>query len=195
MSIGGRPMNRNAEVAPGAGSVNDLVSLALTDLNNAEVKYPGYRLQRLVTFRIDMDETEIAKFADLTEVVAAPAWNADALFAEQLRSLISRAGLGPLFEESGPGLHHHAIRPTGHLHYSGEVDELGMERWRAYYRSMPPVRQMLAASIIWLYRGKKDTTWLRRVPCTWHAAGSVAELRRAGLLRDWAKLVVWYPGW
>jgi hypothetical protein len=187
---------RKTEGAYGAASVNDLMAAALVDPGKAMDVYPAYRLQRLVALRIDMDGEEIDRFAELSGVaVAPPAVNADAIFDRHLRTLIMQTGLAPLFEESGPGLHHHAIRPTGFLHHFEEVDALGMERWRAYYRSMPLASQMLAASIIWLYRGKKDTTWLRRVPCTWHAAEALAELRQAGLLRDWAKLVVWYPGW
>jgi hypothetical protein len=33
---------------------------------------------------------------------------------------------------------------------------------RADYRAMTAAQQMLAASIIWLYRGGKDNRWLRR---------------------------------
>jgi hypothetical protein len=196
MSIDGQQKSLVAEDAPGPASVNGLIEAALADPGNAEESHPGYRLQRLVTLRLDMDEVEIGKLADLTGVAAKPlAVNADALFDENLRAAMARAGLWPLFEESGPGLHHQAIRPTGYLYHFDEVDALGMEAWRAYYRSMAPARQMLAASIIWLFRGRKDKTWLRRVPCAWHAAQGIAEMRRAGLLQDWAKLIVRYPGW
>jgi hypothetical protein len=42
-------------------------------------------------------------------------------------------------------------------YYVGQVDAVAMERWRADYRGMGAERQMLAASIVWLYRGGKDT--------------------------------------
>jgi hypothetical protein len=70
-----------------------------------------------------------------------------------------------------------------------------MERWRADYRGMPNHRQMLAASIIWLYRGGKDNCWLRRVPCTWCVADALHDLKAAAAIADWARLLVLYPGW
>ncbi len=66
---------------------------------------------------------------------------------------------------------------------------------RADYRAMTAAQQMLAASIIWLYRGGKDNRWLRRVPCTWHAADAIDEMRRRDALADWGRLIPLYPGW
>jgi hypothetical protein len=60
---------------------------------------------------------------------------------------------------------------------------------------MMAAQQMLAASIIWLYRGGKDNRWLRRVPCTWHAADAIDEMRRRDVLTDWGCLICLYPGW
>ena len=54
---------------------------------------------------------------------------------------------------------------------------------------------MMAASIIWLYRAGKDNVWLRRVPCTWHAADAIDRLNAAGAFGDWARLYALYPGW
>jgi hypothetical protein len=56
-------------------------------------------------------------------------------------------------------------------------------------------RQMLAASIIWLYRAAKDNVWLRRVPCTWHAGEAIACMKAAGVLGGWARHFALYPGW
>jgi hypothetical protein len=84
---------------------------------------------------------------------------------------------------------------TGYDYHADAVDAWGMERWRADYRAMTAVQQMLAASIIWLYRGGKDNRWLRRVPCTWHAADAIDEMRRRDVLADWGRLISLYPGW
>ena len=118
-----------------------------------------------------------------------------ALFNNHLRDAIVRFGLTSLFCDNGPGRHHHAIRPTGYDYHADAVDAWGMERWRADYRAMAEAQQMLAASIIWLYRGGKDKRWLRRVPCTWHAADAIDEMRRRDVLTDWGCLISLYPGW
>jgi hypothetical protein len=54
---------------------------------------------------------------------------------------------------------------------------------------------MLVASLLWLYRGGEDKTWMARLPKAWHAVDALVALRAAGLLEDWAKLVALYPGW
>ena len=54
---------------------------------------------------------------------------------------------------------------------------------------------MLAATIVWLYQHGADSTWLRRVPCTWSAAEALHYLRDAGCLPQWQRLVATCPGW
>jgi hypothetical protein len=115
-------------------------------------------------------------------------------FDDHLRHVIARYRMQRLFSDDGPGLYHHAIRPTGYDFHGGGVIPLGMEQWRANYRAMTDERQMLAASIIWLYRAAKDNVWLRRVPCTWHAGDAIAHMQAAGVLVDWARLFALYPG-
>jgi hypothetical protein len=90
---------------------------------------------------------------------------------------------GDSFSDDGPGPRHHAIRPAGYDFHSDAVIPIAMEQWRADYRAMAAHRQMLAASIIWLYRGGKDSCWLRRVPCTWRAADGLHALRSGGYRR------------
>jgi len=70
-----------------------------------------------------------------------------------------------------------------------------MAEWRRAYKALPPVRQMMVATIIWLYRSEPDKTWLGRLPSTWHAADAIAALQEDGALRDWGRLVALYPGW
>jgi hypothetical protein len=87
------------------------------------------------------------------------------------------------------------VRPRGFDYRTSEVDKEVMTEWRRRYKALPSVRQMLVATIIWLYRGGADKTWLTRLPSTWHAADAVAALQEAGALRDWGRLVALYPGW
>jgi hypothetical protein len=107
--------------------------------------------------------------------------------------MIRRFELASLFGDDGPGRRHHAIRPTGYDYHADQVNAGTMERWRASYRAMASARQMLAASIIWLYRGGKDNRWLRRVPCT--HGDAIAEMQSGAVLYDWSRLLALYPGW
>jgi hypothetical protein len=154
----------------------------------------GMRLSALVLSRFDLDARDAGALLD-GDTKAAVASVGNRAFDASLRSLIADCGLAPLFVDDGPGLHHHAVRPRGYDFAAGEVEPLGMERWRADYRAMAPARQMLAATILWLYRGKRDFCWLRRVPYDWDAADGVDEMERAGVLRRWGTLIAQYPGW
>jgi hypothetical protein len=173
-----------------------LVALALKSGEAAKIRYPNYRLTRLVADRLDMDETDIANLSAIlgTDLVG----DADPMrrpFDLLLRRTITKYALGILFYDDGLGVHHQSIRPKGYDFFDEEVIALDMERWRADYRAMSLERQMLAASILWLFRGGADNFWLRRVPCTWHAADAIARMKEAGVLEDWARLLALYPGW
>ncbi|MNF10338.1 hypothetical protein D3C80_2112500 [compost metagenome] len=54
---------------------------------------------------------------------------------------------------------------------------------------------MMLATIVWLYRGSKDSIWLRRVPIAWNVLDAVRALRDEGMLADWGLLIARYPGW
>jgi hypothetical protein len=156
----------------------------------------GIRLQQLVSSRLVMNEAEIRAIGDLAGIqLSAAGGNPDIFFDSHLREAIGRHGLGALFSYDGPGRHHHAVRPTGYDYDRQAVEPEGMKIWRAEYRALRPEVQMLTASIIWLYRGRKDNTWLRRVPCTWSAGDAIARMRAEGTLADWVALLVLYPGW
>lgn len=173
-----------------------LIKLALNDREAAKEHFSDYRLTRLVVARFDLDEHDLMQFSGLVgDEGLRPAADVPRPFNAHLRNVIARYGLGALFSDDGPGLHHHAIRPTGYDFIRDEVIPRDMERWRADYRDMPDERQMLAASIVWLYRAGKDNVWLRRVPCTWHAADAISCMNAAGVFRDWARLFALYPGW
>jgi hypothetical protein len=172
------------------------LALSAFDSARAKEKFPDYRLTQLVLARLDMTDSEATVFADFIDAMPlGPNFFGLAPFYDHLRASIERFGLGALFGNDGPGKYHHTIRPCGYDYHADAVDPAGMERWRAGYRAMTSAQQMFAASIIWLYRGKKDNCWLRRVPCTWHAADAIDEMRRQDMLADWARLVLLYPGW
>ena len=143
-----------------------------------------------------MDELEVQAFAQVAgtgqELLGS---GGEYAFYEHLRATIDRFELRHLFTEDGPGAYHHMIRPAGYDFDADEVVAEEMEGWRARYRGMPIERQMLAATILWLYRAGPDHRWLRRVPCTWHLADSVDCLRRAGAYDTWMHLILLYPGW
>lgn len=173
-----------------------LLALSAFDSGRAKERFPEYRLTQLVLARLDMTDSEATVFADFTDAMPrGPNFFGLAPFYDHLRASIERFALAPLFASDGPGRHHHTIRLRGYDYYADAVDPTGMERWRADYRALTPAQQMLAASIIWLYRGKKDNCWLRRVPCTWYAADAIEEMRRRGVLANWGRLVLLYPGW
>lgn len=173
-----------------------LIDLASRSPEAARRRFPTYRLTRLVASRLDMDDTDIEHLTAMFQIkLPTPFSEFNRLFDRHLRNVITVYGLDTLFSDDGPGAHHHAIRPTGYDFHHDEVVAIDMEQWRADYRAMSDERQMLAASIIWLYRAGKDNRWLRRVPCTWHAADAIGHMRSAGALADWAQLVALYPGW
>lgn len=159
-------------------------------------QFPGYRLTRLVAARPELDEKDIEWFCDVLGAdLLRPVAGASKPFDHYLRHVIALYDLRGLFRDDGHAPYHHAIRPAGYDYHRDEVDPSGMELWRADYRAMPDVRQMMAASIVWLYRAGKDNVWLRRVPCTWHAADAIACMRANGAFEDWARLYALYPGW
>ena len=141
---------------------------------------PGGRFRDLVVRCLEMDDDTGR---------SAP------VFFAQLRDTIARHRLGALFVFNGEGEHHRAMVPRGYHRETGAVIEAEMMRWRADYRALAPERQMLAATVVWLYRHGADSTWLRRVPCTWGAAEALHYLRDAGALSHWQRLVTSCPGW
>jgi hypothetical protein len=173
-----------------------IVQLALRSPGEAKALFPSYRLIRFVASRLQWDGLDMESFSEIFELNRVnPLIEQRRPFDYQLRHVIARYKLQSLFSDDGPGPYHHAIRPTGYDFRSDAVIPTDMESWRAEYRGMASYCQMLAASIIWLYRGGKDNCWLRRVPCTWHVVDALHDMRSAGAIADWAWLLVLYPGW
>ena len=173
-----------------------VMQLALRSPGEAKVRCSNYRFSRLVASRLQLNDLDMESFSGILEMDPVnPSMEQRRPFDDQLRHVITRYGLQSLFTDDGPGPYHHSIRPTGYNFHSDAVIPTAMERWRADYRGMADHRQMLAASIIWLYRGRKDSCWLRRVPCTWDVVDALDALRSARAIADWGRLFALYPGW
>ena len=173
-----------------------IIALTLQSVDAAKQQFPDYRLTRLMSARLELDDSDIAQLAVMFgDTLLRSVRGMPRPFDHQLRFVIDRYRLDALFRDDGHAPYHHAVRPTGYDFHHDQVIPSGMEQWRADYRSMSDERQMMAASIIWLYRAGKDNVWLRRVPCTWHAADALTCMRRASALEDWVRLFASYPGW
>jgi hypothetical protein len=172
-----------------------LTAFALASPAFARGRFPKTRLVDLVVKRPCMDEREARALAavcgenlDLTGPRA---------FIDQLERVRIRYGLDHLFghDLAHPGCNGITLRPFGFDWRTGKVEEPAMRKWRSDYRGLPFTRQIMAATVLTLYRGMVDKTWLHRQPHGWHAADAVAILKGKALLRDWGKLVALYPGW
>jgi hypothetical protein len=164
----------------------------------ARGKFPSIRLVDLVSKRPSMDGREVRALAAVCGVTIAThgSQGSAALFQAQLLTVIEWCELTALFSRAPT----HAIngidvKPRGFDFRTSQVEPAAMAEWRRAYKALPPVRQMMAATILWLYRGGPDKTWLLRLPCSWHAADAINTLGDAGALPDWGKLVALYPGW
>jgi hypothetical protein len=173
-----------------------VIRLSLESANAARERFSGYRLTRLVGARLELDDVDMGRLSDVIGIdLLRPVAGVLRPFDWHLRQVIENYRLSALFSDDGHAPYHHAIRPTGYDFHCDEVIPIGMQRWRADYREMSDERQMIAASIVWLYRAGKDNVWLRRVPCTWHAADAITCMKAADVLADWARLYAFYPGW
>lgn len=152
------------------------------------------RLSKLVTTCLELDADEVDAIAGM---VGDPdvSHRSPAAFSSVLKQAIRSHRLDHLFCNAESGEHHRGITPSAYNERTGEIYPEAMARWRADFRAMAPERQMLAATIIWLYQSGPDSTWLRRVPCTWRATEALLYMRDAGCLSVWLRLIGSYPGW
>jgi hypothetical protein len=118
-----------------------------------------------------------------------------ASFNNVLQQVIRQLQLAKLFCPNQEGEFHRSICPAAYNERTGEHHPEEMARWRAEFRGMAPEQQMMAATIIWLYQSGPDSTWLRRVPCTWRAGEATQYMNDAGCLSLWLSLIARYPGW
>jgi hypothetical protein len=173
--------------------------MAIASPTFARGRFPKLRLVDVVAKAPSMDGIEHRALAAVcgADIAGLPEGSGRApAFAAHLLDVIARYELNPFFTRvPDRAINGIDVRPRGIDWRTEQVDAEEMTEWRRRYKALPPARQMMVATIITLYRGELDTTWLTRLPSTWLAADAVATLLEAGALRDWGRLVALYPGW
>lgn len=153
------------------------------------------RLSEVVRRSLDMDMEEASVARALADPSSAPMERTAVAFHRVLLETLCQLRLHRLFCGSTAGEHHRSVCPTAYDERTGDIHAEGMAQWRADFRGMSTEQQMVAATIVWLYRSGPDSTWLRRVPCTWGAVDALRHLRDTGCVSLWLQLIVTYPGW
>lgn len=152
------------------------------------------RFEDLVLGLLDLDIEEAARMESLVDS-STPFERSPARFYEALQQALRQLRLFKLFVRAHDGDYHRSVCPAAYNQRTGEHHPEGMARWRADFRAMAPEQQMVAATLVWMYRAGPDSIWLRRVPCTWRASEALHSLRDSGCLTLWLQLVARYPGW
>jgi len=179
-----------------------LLGYTLASSEIARAKFQRWSLSDVVRKRPFMDEYEATALAAIAGVeVSPPYWGNGGPFGKQLWNVITRYELGPLFERVsrpyGTAGDHFFMRPRGMAWEEDGQRELPdvMLAWRASYRKLPLVHQMMAVTILNLYSDSAEAHWMRGLRRRWNAVDSVLELDAKGALVDWARLMALYPGW
>jgi hypothetical protein len=167
----------------------------------ARGRFPKFSFIDMIQKRPSMDEREASALAAICGAeVTPPFWGNPEPFGKHLWHVISRYDLDPFFQRVsryGTRGDHFLMRPRGFDWDDPDHTEIpgALAKWRADFRKATPERQLLAATIVQLYRQGPDPYWMVRVPKKWHASEGIAILREQGALPDWAKLYAMYPGW
>jgi hypothetical protein len=181
--------------ASGPDEALALVSAATTSGQDVGHRFREVRLSTLVARLLDMDAVESGRLHVLVTGEHRPIDRTPAAFYNVLQQTLLRYRLHAFFCNDAAGEHHRSVVPSAYNERTGEVVGTEMARWRENFRALAPEKQMIVATIIWLYQGGPDSTWLRRVPCTWRAIEALQYLHDSGDLKAWVGLLVTYPGW
>jgi hypothetical protein len=164
----------------------------------ARGRFRDTTLADIVLNRSHMDRREAMTLAAVCgeRISAEPDPGANDFIAHLL-AVIDRHGLAAFFGRypDHPAAFGIDVRPHAVDWGSHDTDEAGLKAWREAYKTLDLSPQMLVASILWLYLGRHDSQWLRRLPHRWHAADAVSVMKASGVLGDWGKLVALYQGW
>jgi len=122
------------------------------------------------------------------------------IFGETAWKIVNDYGLESCFTQVRPygdegG--HYTMRPQGFDYDHDEpIPEL-LKAMRKAYRSMRPVQQIMVLTLLHLYRGERDKTFLiGGCPTKISAVEALKALRQDGeALKIWAHLVGHYAGW
>jgi len=170
------------------------VKLDLPSQDSATSRLDEMRLEDLVLGLLDLDNDKAAQMESLSDS-EGPFERCPERFYETLQQAIRQLRLFKLFAKTHDGEHHRSVCPAAYNERTGEHYPEEMERWRAYFRAMSPEQQMVATTIVWMYRSGPDSIWLRRVPCTWKASEALHYMHDTGCLALWLELVARYHGW
>lgn len=190
-------MTEIAFADPVAQSLIDWVAAAkqgLLSQDTATSRFDEMRLEDLVLSLLDRDIEEAAKIDALSDS-DSPFERSPERFYETLEQAIRQLRLFKLFARTHDGEYHRSVCPGAYNERTGEHYPEEMARWRADFRAMSPEQQMVATTIVWMYRTGPDSIWLRRVPCTWKASEALHYMHDTGCLAVWLRLVARYPGW
>lgn len=160
-----------------------------------QVEADAITLEALILGLLDMDEVEATAIEALRPHPNLLFERNPARFLDILLEVIREHRLYALFSRDPEGEQHRCLHPTAYNRRIGEPFPSEMAQWRAHFRAMAPEQQMMAATVIWMYQAGPDSTWLRRVPCTWHAHEALHYLSDAGCLERWLALVARYVPW
>jgi len=168
----------------------------------ARGRFPNYTLIELLRKRPSMDEVEILAFqAVCGAALELPEGAGGIKFFTHLVKVIDEHALWDFFalipNRRRPMEDHHCVRPIGFDFSLPDQPEVpgALSEWRAKYRQLSTLRQILVATVLTLYLTRDDKYWMVRVPKSWHAADAINLLRNESCLSDWARLVGLYPGW
>jgi hypothetical protein len=172
-----------------------LIAIAVTSSTPLPQRLESVRLDFLVGRCLNMTYPETITLGSLLEGSPRKLQRTPEAFYERLRQAISECRLWDLFTRIERAEWHRSIVPAAYNERTGEIYPSEMAKWRADFRAMAPECQMIAATIVWLYRAGSDSIWLRRVPSTWRAWEALHYMRDADVLDLWLNLLVTYPGW
>lgn len=176
------------------------VAAALLDPVAARMKFPRIAMRAVVAERFSMDSHEAVALAEVAGAsIRAPFWSQRDAYARVVRDVLANQNLLPFFEDAEGDDDLGKIRPRGYSTWAKGGDEADFDaailRWQKGFRSLPQPSKILLATVVWLYAGDDNSLWLRKLPRRWLAIDAIVELREAGMLRDWARLVAAYSGW
>jgi hypothetical protein len=164
----------------------------------ARGRFPDTRLADVVLKRPHMDRGEAAALAAICGERIPELPDPDARgFVAHLLDVVDRHSLGGFYGRypGHPACYGIDVRPHGIDWRTREADDGRLRAWRRAYGKLEPAKQMMVATIMWLYMGREECGWLRHLTRGWHAADAVATMKAAGTLGDWGKLVALYQGW
>jgi hypothetical protein len=176
-----------------------LVGYTLAVPEFARGKFPKYSFIDLIQQAPSLDTLEKGALAVLCNAPASCARHDPAAFGNKVWEVIERYDLHPFFmrveHAYGSGGEHFYMRPRGIDWRTDDTIEPELQQWRAAYRAASPLRKLMTATVLQLYRQGKDQYWMVRVKKDWHASEGIQVLKAEGALEDWGALYALYPGW